>query len=309
MRALLPLLLLSMVACVGPEDSPGQVIDLRVLGVSVDPPEIHTTALNPVTQQIDLQKAAIELSVPVEFRALLADPKGEGRELSWALSACAWPGDRRCDEDANRVALASGKTQAGELAVTIRPGIATTPDGVPLLQKVFEQDVYKGIGGLRMPLLLTVSAGDERIDAQKLMVFNVPLVPGMVPNVNPELPGLTLDGVPWVEGDEPAIQGDGPLVFQPEDFSALEEDYVVPTYDLQPLALKESWVLSWHADYGRLSPEETGGTDLGGGEGRHDVEWNPPVRNREARRVTITVVVRDGRGGLNWLTRAFQYTP
>lgn len=309
LRRLLLGLLLGCSACVGPEDTPGQVVDLRVLGISIEPPELLTTALNPATQEIDMERAIAELSVPLEIRALLADPKGEGREISWVLSACAWPGDRRCAEEANRVALASGKTQPGELVVTARPGVAVAEDGVPLLQKVFEQDLYRGLGGLRMPLVLRVSAGEELIHAQKLMVFTVPLVAGMEANVNPVLPGLIRDDQAWPAGELPTLTGEGPFRLTPEDFSALEERYVVPTFELEPLPLEESWQLSWHVDYGRLSPEETGGTNLAGVEGRHRVEWTPPARERERRNVNLWVVARDGRGGTTWLTRTFVYEP
>lgn len=308
-RALLSTLLLMFAGCVGPEDTPGQVVDLRVLGISIEPPEILTTALDPETEEIDMAKAAIELSVPLELRALIADPKGEGREIDWTLIACAWPGDRECDEESNRVVLDSGKTRAGELVITARPGIAVTNDGVPLLQKVFEQDLYRGLGGLRMPLVLRVSAGEELIHAQKLMVFTVPLVPGMEANVNPALPGLLRDEETWPAEEVVTLKGEGPFELRPEDFSLLEESYVVPTFQLEPLPLRESWVLSWHADYGRLTPEETGGTDLAGEEGRHRVEWAPPTSNRERRNVTLWVVARDGRGGMTWLTRAFVYEP
>ncbi|HSP79447.1 MAG TPA: hypothetical protein VLQ93_13005, partial [Myxococcaceae bacterium] len=127
-------------------------------------------------------------------------------------------------------------------------------------------------------------------------------------NAQPELPGIRVGEQPWEEGVLPELSGKGPFVLEAEDFSALEESYVVPSFELKPVALKESWELAWYTSLGTLSPRETGGADFGGGEGRHRVEWQPPP-DAQAQEVRFWVVVRDGRGGLSWLTRKVRYSP
>ncbi|MGZ3460316.1 MAG: hypothetical protein ACXU86_17650, partial [Archangium sp.] len=59
---------------------------------------------------------------------------------------------------------------------------------------------------------------------------------------------------------------------------------------------------------GTISPNSTGGSDFGGGEGRHRVEWKPP-QDAQAQEVRFWVVVRDGRGGESWVARTVKYTP
>ncbi|HYX90905.1 MAG TPA: hypothetical protein VE782_05050, partial [Myxococcaceae bacterium] len=94
----------------------------------------------------------------------------------------------------------------------------------------------------------------------------------------------------------------------PEPFDELQERYVVPNFQLQPVDLVESWKIAWYADYGRFTPQETGGTDFGGTSSRHYVEWSPPEAAVE-RDVRFWMVVRDGRGGSSWLIRTAHYRP
>ena len=82
---------------------------------------------------------------------------------------------------------------------------------------------------------------------------------------------------------------------------------MVPSLDLKPVHLKESWKLSWHTDLDKISPTETGGTDVGGQEGRHLVEWKAASSVQQD--VNLWVVVRDGRGGVSWLKRRARYSP
>ncbi len=305
------LLLLAGAACVAPDDNPTSVHDLRVLGVALDPPELlaPTCALTP--------QALAAFAVPVKYTALLQDPQGEGRKLRYELFACAFPGNRDCSEPNDRVRLVPpgasdplAEADPGELTLSINPGTAFLAERQQfLLQQVFEQDLYKGLGGLRMPLVLHVQAGEEEIYASKLMVFSCQLFPDMKANVQPVLPGLTLDGAPW--GDEPrSLSGEGPFELLPVDFADRQEPYVVPSLSLEPVHLVESWKIAWYTDYGRMSAAETGGADIGGEEGRHRVEWVPPkVESRVERDFQIWAVVRDGRGGLTWLNRRGHYTP
>lgn len=298
---LIPAFAAQLSGCVGSDDDPSQVHDLRVLGMSLESPELMAADCSGAA-------SALEFAAPVIFTALIADPRGDGRQLSFELLACGSPADdRTCSIDEDRVRLAVGTTAAGELTLTLRPGLAILRDGSPLLQRVVDLDAYHGLAGIRMPLVLHLRGDAENVYAQKLMVFNCRRFASMNPNVTPRLPGLQLDGEAWGESEVRLLEGNRKYKLQPEEFSALEEDYVVPGYDLHEVHLKESWKISWHVDLGKTSPTETGGVDFGGQESRHLVEWSPGVS--EQRDVQFWVVVRDGRGGESWLKRRVSYLP
>jgi hypothetical protein len=269
----------------------------------MDPPELYSSACS--TDPVVL---APTLARPVTLTALIPDPLGEGRELEYVLAACSSQNDDLCEED--RVELKQGTTRGGELKLTLfpGPGASRLSDGTFLAQRVLDRDTYKGLGGVRLPLVLEVRGGGERIFASKLMVYDCPFFPEMKPNVQPVLPEPLLEGEPWAEGAPRELSGPGPFVIEAQDFSALEESYVVRSFELKPVPLIESWQLAWHTSLGSISPDETGGSIPGGGEGRHRVEWRPP-RDVPAQDVQFWVVVRDGRGGASWMSRTVRYTP
>jgi hypothetical protein len=301
LSALLGLLLCA--ACVGPEDTPSNVKDLRVLAMRMDPPELlaETCSTDPAV-------LADTLVRPVRLTALIPDPAGEGRDLDYTLWACASQDDDTCRED--RVELARGVTKGGELVVDLFPGPGTSRlgDGTFLVQRILEKDLYNGLGGVRMPLVLWVRGGSEQVYAQKLMVYGCRFFPEMQANVQPELPDLLLAGEPWVAGVPRELSGPGPFEVNVPELTGREEAYVVPSFELKPLKLQEAWEVAWHASLGSFSPNQTGGADFGGGVARHRVEWTPP-RNAQAQEVRFWVVARDGRGGMSWVERTVKYTP
>jgi hypothetical protein len=304
---------LAWAGCLPPEDTASNVRDLRVLGISIDPPEVFSPRC-PFEQQ-DGQlvfsltpEVLAQLATELRIRALIRDPQGAGRTIHYELFACAEQTDRTCKKAQGRVLLAQGETQEGALELQVRPGSVTLDDGALLLLQVVEKDPYFGLGGLRLPLVLHLRAGDEELFAQKLMVYNCPRVPGMTQNQQPQLPGVSVDGAPWPEDEALVLQGRGPFELSPLPFEERQETYVVPTFQLQPLTLQERWEIAWHADLGRFSPEETGGADPGGQVERHLADWQPP-RDAPEREVRFWFVVRDGRGGLSWLERRALYRP
>jgi hypothetical protein len=305
--------LLGASGCVGPEDNPSNVKDLRVLGIRVDPPELLADSCpadfsNPAA----LLPVLAPLARPLRLTALLADPAGQGRELDYTLWACGSASDSTCTQD--RVELARGIATEGELVVSLNPSplLAQLPDGTPLVQRVVERvqqsNPLQLFGGLRLPLVLWVRAGSEQVYAQKLMVYGCRFFPEMRANEQPELPGLLLEGQPWEEGTPRELKGPGPFRMEPVDFTALQVPYIVPSYELTPVNLEERWLLSWHTTQGVISPTETGGAGFDGESGRHRAEWQP-FPNSPAGEVRFWVVVRDGRGGLTWVSRAVSYTP
>jgi hypothetical protein len=304
MRTLLRCWLLLALAsgCTASTDTPTHVHDFRVLGMSTESPELMAPVCDATPE------ALVVLGSEVTFRALLVDPRDAERSIDYELFACSSAPDALCDPDSEKVLLAEGTTKPGELELRIRPGLTFLPDGTPLLQRVQERDAYRGLGGVRMPLVLHAVAGEDEVWAMKLMVFSCKLFPDMAQNVTPVVPGLRLQDEPWHEEVVPVLRGAGPFEVTPEDFTDREEHYVVPSLELEPVALTEAWELSWHATVGRFSPGETGGAEVNGGTERQRTEWRPPEDGTE-QEVTFWAVVRDGRGGQSWLKRRARWTP
>lgn len=326
----LPLTLAALLAtvsgCVAPMDDPTLVHDFRVLGVALEPPELmapscSTTGIDPAS--------LLSLARPIPLHALIVDPAGAGRAVHWELFACSDIADRTCSND--RVALGSGDvtppsgSSTIELTVpNLQLALLRLPDDTFLLQSVLAKDTYGGLGGIRLPLVLHVSAGDESVWAQKLMVFSCKLFPDQAQNVTPVLPGMTVEGADWPESTVATLSGPGPFQMSPLDYSALQEPYVVAglastggttpanldisNLNLEPVHLVESWRTSWYTDLGGMSPTTSGGTDLAGDQVGTGGTWNPPENGSE-QDVHFWFVVRDGRGGQSWLTRTAHWVP
>lgn len=329
LRLLLPLVFL-VTACAEGQDDPTSVHDLRVLGMRFEPPEVLMPGCDPrllaaaaqlgsdggvptVPPQLQ-QLLARYAAAPLRFTALVADPQGAGRTLTYRLTACANRSDRECDAKGDSVVLEEGTFVGGEeLSTTMAPGVRLLDDGqaTPLLLEVIAQDTYKGLGGVRLPVVLEVSAPDtgERIFAQKLMVYSCQFFPTQRQNVTPVLPGLLWEGEPWPEDEVREHSGTAAVALTPEDFSALEEPYVVPSLQLQPVDLVESWKIAWHTSSGTMSTYTTGGSNFAGEVGRHRVKWEPDRSATGPRDVTFWLVVRDGRGGNSWTRRTVRWTP
>lgn len=307
LRLLLPFVLFT--ACIGPEDNPASVHDLRVLGVQLSPPELMYTPSAgscldvPGTANFD-PADLLAWAVPVEYRALIADPAGNGRSLDYRLWLCADPDDRACEE--TRILLSEGTTTAGEVVLPVQPGQEALEAGEAFFNELAANNDLGGLFGLWVPIVLELRAGDEEVRAQKLLVLSCKWFPESEANVNPVLPGILAGGAPFTEGQ--LLLGPGPFDMVPEDFSALQVPYVLPTSTLEPVSLVETWKVAWYTDYGVFAPNQTGGTDLGGGSARHNTEWIPPQDATE-RDVRFWFVVRDGRGGLSWITRTARYRP
>lgn len=332
MRRALVLGFTLLAACTPPLPSPTGIRDLRVIAASFESPEVLISPCDPrllvslgaggSTNQIDpvqLQRLLTVGQRALTYRALVVDPEGGGRELTYRLRACANQGDRECDNTDDFVELTSGKAAAGEWVISLdgsapnKPllGTALLPDGQPLLLEALIQDSSRGLGGIRIPVMLEVKAPDtdEHIFAQKLMLVQCQFFPSMRENVTPVLPGLLLRGEPWPEDFVPEFQGGAEVLLEPMDFASLEESYTVPSLQLSPVNLVESWKIAWYTTVGTMSSFETGGTNFDGKTDRQRSRWQPDTSVREPRDVTFIAVVRDGRGGQSWLIRRAKWTP
>ncbi len=338
MRAFFALsVLFALATCAPNAPDPSTVNDLRVLGMQFEPPEVLVKQCNAAVLQgllaagadggslanVDprlLPQLLVLATTPLEFRALIADPNGNGRALDYRLLICTDASDRGCANASRVVEVASGQVSgSGDLALTVSlvsdlaanpPTLRTVADGTSVLLDVVQQDPYRGLGGVRVPVVLELTAPDtgEKIYAQKLMPYTCGFFPDMEQNVQPVLPGVTVRDGGWAENEVIDLSGKEAISMNPEDFSALEEEYVVPSLQLQPVHVTETWKVAHYATSGTMSPYQTGGTDLGGQDARHHFKWSPDPK-AAAQDVTFWFVVRDGRGGQSWLTRKAHWSP
>ncbi len=335
------LLLVLASACVDRQDDPTTVHDLRVLGMQLDPPEVLITRCNAgslqklIATQADggslsnldpllLFELLSVASQPLDFRALIVDPKGNGRALHYRLSACTDISDRTCANPDKRALLNEGDFAASgtnELALQVAPvselhdgglpSIRSLPNGTAVLLDVLQNDTFRGLGGIRVPLVLELTAPDsgEHVYAQKLMPYVCKFLPDMTQNVLPVLPGMTVLDAGWDAGVGLELSGHAEIAMDAVDFTPLQETYVLPSLQLRPVTLTESWKIAHYATSGTMSPYETGGTNLGGGVSRSNFKWTPDSAAKEPVDVTFYFVARDGRGGESWLTRQAHWSP
>src|SRR5262249_21844391 len=194
--------------CVAPEDEPSLVHDLRVLGMAFEPPELMAPSCVELLA-LNNNEIPPTFEASQQMRALIADPAGGGRSIDYDLAACTDLADLTCTEDASqRVELGQGSLQAGGWSTAGTPGPMVLPGGTtPLLKGVLDKDQYHGLGGIRLPVVLHLKAGDEEVYATKLMVFSCQIYPDYPPNVPPHLPGLRIADTPWPVDPPPAVQG------------------------------------------------------------------------------------------------------
>lgn len=124
------------------------------------------------------------------------------------------------------------------------------------------------------------------------------------PNENPTLGALKFDGEPWSEGTdcaklprvEPKSEHEITIELDEDD-----RDPVIPEFDVEPD--RETLQLSHFTDHGSFSSAftviEPSSTEL-----VRRVQWLAPSRAPERGVARVFVVLRDSRGGTDWVTRA-----
>jgi hypothetical protein len=250
---------------------------------------------------------------PVTVTALVADPKGAGRAIHYAWSVCALRNSQsRCDADADGYqALDEGDVAQGsvsnEIAVTFTPSTA-------LLNLAVQKDAYRGFGGLPLPVQLRITAGTEVVVGEKLVIFTLPAqMPATGPNQNPVLLDLKASSQSWTADFVAPFKGsgaDGGHDLLPVYDPATQVAYTRPTFDGKTIDFTERFKFAWYATGGGFSPAISGGGQQGFNPNTitDDTRWKPDNGDPE-QDVTYWVVVRDGRGGENWLLRHGHYTP
>lgn len=316
------------------------VVDLRVLAVAAEPPEV----LLPVALNFDLsaplEDAAqtvardglyrfTEAPPPVTLRALVADPRDPTRPVTFRATACLASGFVGCGAQSGAAGQGDERGAAREteaLVIEVAPNTRAPLDQVQLtfaptveqLSRWLAEDPFKGFGSLYVQVDLVVVAEDGTADrAAKVVAYTPPLFtlggdqpppPPRTPNRNPALTGLRFDDeVRTLEQGAPPLVAGRKVgvhpVFDPAD--ALEQ------YTLQNFPTGNPPTLGYTAMTEKLSFEffsETGrfgragsATRTPAGEVKDFGSAYTPIAG-EASEDTLYIVVRDERGGASWST-------
>ena len=317
----------------GEFEVPEIVLDLRVMAINAEPPEvvvpIDITALPAaIDDPALLAEILADLEVPdVEVCALVGDPN-DSRSLEFTMHACAPTSHRRCDDPTRALAdITSGTVEdpeeaAGPVAMcgTLTPSIQF----FEVLRESIESDPLSGLSGIEMQVQLTVrpegTPFEEAEYAAKKVVFSADYPEGKQANQNPLLSELVReledeDDVPLPLG---RCRDVAPLVLAPGEGAVLlpveaegaREDYVLPTFDGEVRFYTENLAYTWYATDGSFSARVTGGPrDGAGNEEPLDTEWTAPEEVTEPLDVSLWLVQRDERGGLNWYESCIRVEP
>jgi hypothetical protein len=290
----------------GSFEDPTIVLDLRVLAMQADHPEL--------VLDFDPEEPAAVIpqleANPITVRALVADPGAE-RRLAWDMVACPPTKDLRCDPEDPSTAIASGVVADPEAAVDLPTG--TFVVGLDVLEASVSADSLAGFGGVAFQVQLRVwpEGGDASADAvvaSKRIVI-APRQPAQrVANSNPTLGALLLDkdaSMPVTPGrcEDPTaarleVQPEQEIVLLPVEPEGVRETYVLPTFEGGVRTITENLRYAWLATAGSWSSGESGGPiDAFGNLPTLDSTWTAP---EDAGDVRLWLVQRDERGGLGW---------
>ncbi|HXU83548.1 MAG TPA: hypothetical protein VN914_19280 [Polyangia bacterium] len=222
MRRLFALVAL-LAGCTPDFDNETTVQDLRVLGVSAEPPEVLLDG-GPISMQPELcptadilQALATELAMHVPptlptmtLRPLVVDPQGGGRPVHYRAVACVSPtggideqggggnmmpggvrqtiGRGACPDDAPVLGEGDVSPAPGSLSPKIEVPLPLTPN---LLVGALQQDPLGLVYGLALTAQVTVSAGDQQVVTRKRVLVTARLTPDQVPNQNPVIPAVS----------------------------------------------------------------------------------------------------------------------
>lgn len=254
------LVLLALVGCTPSFQDESTVVDLRVLAMVADPPEILIDIGDPRDLLTDPTRLAEALNAvpdalpPVNLRPLVVDPAGEGRPVWWELRACGRSGGQRergrnegpgmardaigsgpCPADALLVSSGEAAPATGSVEVPIEATLTITRDF--LLQAV-SADPTGVVLGLPINVQLTVRAGDEQVITTKRVVVG-PQIDDQPPNANPRMTRVSFraaDDQPFTSID-PARTATMPLEVPLDGELALSPDQ-------EPLEPYRAWAVS-----------------------------------------------------------------
>ena len=331
-RAALAALAIAAAACDADFEEPELVVDLRVLGMRADLPEVVTEVDPADPTDVDLAE------IPdVEVCAMVADP-AEQRGLEFAFEMCQTTGSGRCepnedgeDEDFLVVELGGGAIDDPEAAAPGEMCTAIPANGslVAVLQRSVNVDDLAGFGGVAVQVSLRVmpGGGEEDVFAFKRVLYS-PLVPAdRVANTNPTLEGFAVarepTGTRGLDFElplgrcgtvEPFLVAPGERVtILPREPEGAREEYVIPTFDGGSRRYTENLRYQWHSTAGAWTRFTSGGEiDTAGNVPPLDTRWTAPDAEEvggEPLDVRMWIVQRDERGGQAWFESCARVVP
>ncbi|MFK7926541.1 MAG: hypothetical protein AB8H79_00015 [Myxococcota bacterium] len=232
----------------------------------------------------------------VTFEALTFAPDAHAVGLLWTL--CQNPAD--CPSTEFRESAAA-RVQAGEADLAaglfgVQPGPTPSyqvPIGVldPVPEPQRREGIEVSIGILGVDL-------DEPSSTEEWGRKAVPISESAAPNRNPDLDGITVDGVEHVVGDPIRVSaGEGiDLDTLPADTAAQTYTYINTSGETE--TREEALQMSWYSDIGTINIDDGPGGGLGN-DGEVQGDWIAPDGAAEG---VLIAVVRDGRGGTGWLS-------
>jgi len=323
-RAALVLVLVFAAACGSFQDE-SVVVDLRIIGMSADPPE------QVVAFDINNPPPAVELLdqlVPTKVCALLADPNFD-RPLTYTFTLCLVDRGGRCDSDAQKV-LSAGVLDDPDVTVP-EPQLCTTvnPDGnlLGVLLESLDNDDFKGLGGVYYDVVLRVGSADfdpslDLFGDKALRVM--PKIPDTVTaNHNPTIDHFEAS----IDGGDPVTLPLGRCVEQtapyqlgtaqkvrltPVEPPDARETYVAPTIDGQGRTFTESLTYQWLVGAGGVTSAFSGGPrDISGNPAPLFTDYKTPSADDvpEATDVPLWIIQRDERLGVHWYESCVRVVP
>ena len=291
--------LCAALACTPSFESAEVVSDLRVIGITAEPPE----AL------IDVDAGTVE---DVQVTVLVADPVHRAQKVTVVPTLCLPSDGARCVKTA--VELGPTTQPQDQISFSLQAQILARqlPPAqlVALLQAAVADDKLKGLGGVRLQLMVGV---DDQLDpngqqtALKTLLFS-PKLPGGNPNKNhnPAALGLTLINLNTKQTISSPASGEPITIYvgrqigvRPRLGDGSSETY--RTIDLSGRVVTLTENLSWN-----FYTTQDGDLDRGTADEPIVGAGDPPdglVRFqgvKDGAHGTFWAVVRDGRGGQAW---------
>lgn len=327
--ALCALAVMASAACDPGFEEETEVIDLRPLAITAQPPE-QVLDLDP--QNLPSPDVLLAQLQPIDICALAGDPLE--RSLRWSFTVCVEGDDVRCDEGRPKIDLvASAVSPDPELSLPRSQMCARLQPDVSLLlvlQSAIEADALSGFSGI--DLLLQWKVGVDGAPAAlteyagKRLRFAAKVPANRVANVNPTVTGFTATvdtpagsvELPLPLGrciDQAApitIPPGGAVRILPVEPAGLREAYVVPTFDGKVREFTETITYQWLTTSGSFSRSSSGG--------KRDAFGNIPeidstFRTRNAKDLSgpvdasIWIVQRDERLGEAWYESCVRVVP
>ena len=212
----------------------------------------------------------------VTLDALVADPAGAGRpvELSWFLCAVdPTVGTSSCVEEANLTPIGVG----GSIAVAVT---ADALEQVPAELRARGIDVF---------VAMKARAGDEE---SNVAIKRVRISESATPNANPSLETFDLEGVATVASNGAFLVEPGSEIeIYARVADGSHQEYVDDAGGSRVEEMRFAWFLTAGLFENDITWEDE--------EGAARTTWTAPADGTTA---TLWVVLRDGRGGVDWRT-------